>query len=290
MSSNYYKYELGTLSEILKGFIANIPLGSGGSTTPGSGNVIPPSPQSVGQGDKIRLDAIPLFSQNFPKGQTNSDINKQAGAYRYLSLVLNNPKAGSSPNPGVGKVIPGFPKILLSSGFGHRNHGQKTPGRHEGIDIAQIGGGLPMTCPFQKAKVTESQSNYGIMTLHELDPTTDKETGRGCRFLHSPTRNIKENDVIKFGFVVGVEGRIGAGGVVNPLYGVHSHFEMFVLSKGNTTVTVDGKSTTPSNVAKTRFLMAPTLEEIKCAHGMSTTSLKLPVITISNKTINYNCI
>jgi murein DD-endopeptidase MepM/ murein hydrolase activator NlpD len=244
-----------------------------------------PIPTEIGSGDKIRLDAIPLINSGFTYGKTGNTINEQRGSYYYLSKILNNPKAGSTQSTNTTKLIPGYNNIFLSSGFGNRNVGK---GRHEGIDITQSGGGLPMTCPFKKAKVIESTLNFNIMTLHEINPTTGNETGRGCRFLHSPQRNVKIGDIIEFGKIIGKEGTIGEGG--KSAYASHSHFEMFVYSQGNSKVTVDGKNTSPSGVNKSRYLMAPTLEEIKCAHGMSKTSLRLPDINISNGIINYNCI
>lgn len=294
MGKSYFEQEKEMLFEILGKASTSLNSNSGGPVL--FGGVIAafqqaqanlPQPTSIGSGDKIRLDAISLFPQQFPFGKTSLTPSKQQGAYYYLSKVLNNPKAGSTPLTGITKKIPGYNNIFLSSGFGNRNVGK---GRHEGIDIAQAGGGLPMTCPFQKAVVEESSINYNIMTLYELDPSTDKKTGRGCRFLHSPFRKVKKGEEITFGYIVGQEGTVGAGGA-SGVYASHSHFEMFIDPPGNyKEVTVDGKSTTPSNITKNRRLIAPTLEEIKCAHGMSKTPLRLPDITESNGIINYSCI
>lgn len=286
--SNYQK-EKKLLFEALQSLPSTTSRGgsSSGGSSGGSSPSPLPNPTSIGSGDKIRLDAIPLFQT--PYGKIAPTLMDQQGAYYYLSTVLGNPLAGSTITPDSNKKIPGYPSIYLSSGFGNRKYGDY-PGKHEGIDIAQSGGGLPMTCPFQKAKVTQSSSNFGIMLLEEIDPSTNSPTGRYCRFLHSSTRKVNKNDVINFRHIVGFEGRVGD---INSYkypnnYDSHSHFEMIVKAiTSGVAPTVDGKSTkTTAKSVINGYVFAPTLEEIKCAHGMSTTALKLPIISGNN----YSCI
>jgi murein DD-endopeptidase MepM/ murein hydrolase activator NlpD len=287
---SYYKQEQDMLFEILQNSITTT--SSGGSSSGGSsGGSSPsplPNPTSIGIGDKIRLDAIPLFQT--PLGKTAPTLMDQQGAYYYLSIVLNNPQAGTTQRTNETKLISGYSNIYLSSGFGNRNYGD-SPGAHEGIDIAKGGGGLPMTCPFQKAKVIESKNSFGIMLLEEIDPSTNSSTGRYCRFLHSSTRKVIRNEVINFKHIVGFEGRVGrypSADYPNNYPSSHSHFEMIVKAiTSGVAPTVDGKSTKGTvNSVSNGYVFAPTLEEIKCAHGMSTTALKLPIISGNN----YSCI
>jgi hypothetical protein len=75
-------------------------------------------------------------------------------------------------------------------------------------------------------------------------------------------------------------------------YATHSHFELTLKAQLNSTnVTVDTKRATkyPSGTLPDYFI-APTLEEIKCAHGLSATPLPLPEVSISGGVTNYKCI
>ena len=234
-----------------------------------------PSPTSIGSGDKIRVDAdltTPWFK---------SPVDGRAqGAYRYLQLITQNPLTGN----GTYYKIPGT-SAFITSGFGQRDVSSST---HQAIDIA-AGGKLPQTCPFQKGKIIQQIPNtYGIIKIQELNPTTNKPTGRYARFLHSNYFGFKEGDIVKFNDIVGKEG--GAGKNNPKAYGIHSHFEL-TLTSNSSKVTVDNKRAVkyPSENLPGWFI-APTIEEIKCAHGLSNTPLPLPEVSTKNGVTNYKCI
>jgi hypothetical protein len=255
-------------------------LGKGATGGGGSSGLSEPSlppPTSIGEGDKIRVDA----DLTTPWKHSSVDGNAQ-GAYRYLQIITKDPLTGN----GNYYTIPGT-TCKITSGFGQRN---VTSGTHQAVDVA-AGGGLPQTCPFQKGKIIQqSPSTYGIIKIEELNLSTNKPTGRYARFLHSNYFGFSEGDIVNFNDIVGREGKAGKN---NPnAYATHSHFELTLKAQLNSTnVTVDTKRATkyPSGTLPDYFI-APTLEEIKCAHGLSATPLPLPEVSISGGVTNYKCI
>lgn len=234
-----------------------------------------PLPTYIGSGDQIRVDA------DLTTPWIKSPVDGKAkGAYRYLQIVTKTPKTGA----GQYYKIPGT-TAFITSGFGQRD---VPSGTHQAIDIA-AGGKLPQTCPFQKGKITQQiPNNYGIIKIQELNPTTNKPTGRYARFLHSNYFEFNQGDIVKFNDIVGKEGRAGKN---DPLaYGIHSHFEL-TLTSNSPKVTVDNKRAVKyPNGKLPGWFIAPTIEEIKCAHGLSNTPLPLPEVSTKNGVTNYKCI
>tara|TARA_R110001592_G_scaffold114630_2_gene314612 strand:+ start:5796 stop:9077 length:3282 start_codon:yes stop_codon:yes gene_type:complete len=236
-----------------------------------------PPPTSIGEGDKVRVDA----DLSTPWKHSSVD-GKAKGAYRYLQIITKDPTTGS----GKYYKIPGT-TCRITSGFGRRNVESSI---HQAVDLA-AGGTLPQTCPFKKGKIVQQVPNiYGIIKIAELDPSTDKPTGRQVRFLHSNYFGFKNGDIVNFNDIVGKEGKSGDN---NPNeYDIHSHFELTLKKQGTSTkVTADNKRTVKYPGGKLPdYFVAPTIEELKCAHGLSSTPLPLPVVSNNGGVTNYKCI
>ena len=228
---------------------------------------------AIGSGDQIRVDLT-----NTPYKRSNT-MGEARGAYQYLQLIGGKGEYGSSTRIKL-------PNAVITSGCGWRDvsnspHTPPQPNFHQAIDIAGVGIKLPQTCPFKEGYVKFS-GGIGIILIEELKGTT--RTGRACRFIHTNQRLVEQGDKVKFGDVVGHEGTANN-------YDIHSHFEMMFLNRKADETTVDGKTTVKDTAQAGAAFFCPTIEEIKCGHGMSPTPLPYPVKeTLPGNIINYKCI
>jgi len=207
-----------------------------------SGGVIPSStPGVIGEGDRKRLSA--------------SNFYKEESSYAYRKAMFGGTGYNQTRIKGT--------NIIVTSGFGERNviGGSKY---HPAIDVTAANGGtLPQTNPFALAKVL-GFGEAGKIHLQELDPVSQKPTGRYLIFFHSNRRFVKQGQVIPFGTIVGQEGTAG---------GYNKHSDARIYLEGPKGVTIDGISTAAINGGN---YVALTIEEIKATHGAA--SAPIPVV------------
>jgi hypothetical protein len=229
-----------------------------------------PPPTTIGSGDQIRVD----FDTTTPYKRSTT-MGDARGAYRYLQLITQDGKYGGTayyPIPGT--------SALITSGCGIRQINT-----HPAIDIASSAT-LPQTCPFIKGKIGSINNTWGKIYIKEINPTTNVETGRAVKFVHTNRILVTTNQIVNFGDIVGHQGT--APGTT---YKKHSHMEIMILGRSSSKTTIDGKRTgsSPRRTAGAAYF-CPTIEEIKCAHGLSTTPLPLPIKSTSGAITNYKCI
>ena len=235
----------------------------------------------IGAGDQKRVD-LNWNDGSSVKSRRSNTPGEARGAYRYLQLVGNGGTDGSSHKTTITN------KIRLTSGCGWRLYPDPTkPSRHAAIDIAGFmddGSPLPMTCPFKFGNLVSTGGTYNVMIIDELETAGGAKTGRCVRFLHSD--NMRPSGPVVFNNIIGYQGQAGAPG------STHSHFEIFFRNQKAAQTTVDGKKTDTSPDIGGSAHFCPTIEEIKCAHGLSTTPLRLPIKEPINSAgiTNYKCI
>ena len=226
---------------------------------------------AIGSGDQIRVD----LDLSIP-AKRSTTMGGARGAYRYLQLISAGAPGGPQGIYGGTKEypIPGHPTIKITSGCGIRDYASSP--NHPAIDVKDYANKLPQTCPFKDGVVLYANS-IGRIFIAELKDNI--KTGRACRFVHTNHMLVRKNDKVTFGQVVGHQG--SANG-----YKIHSHLEMMFLNQP-TTITVDGKRTDKSSrrVPNATFF-CPTIEEIKCSHGLSPTPLPFPI----KEGNNWKCI